>query len=141
MVNTQLAGRALEDAEEWVQSAKKLNEINAGPKILYSLEMGVELSLKALLFYHGIDFPKTHNILAAVVSLVTSDDFDDLEMKENSEFIFSTFHALLDLRGASGYSYESSYSRQFFIEKGHQYAEPAERILEMVKRHILASGD
>lgn len=120
---------------------KKLNETNAGAKIMYSLEIGVELSLKALPVYHGIDFPKTHNVLSAVVSLVTSEDFNDLENKGNSEFIFSTFHALLDLRGASGYSYESSYCRQFFLEKGRQHAEHAERILEMVRKHILASGN
>jgi len=136
MVNTQLAVRALADAEEWLQSAKKLSEINAGPKILYSLEMGVELSLKALLLYHGIDFPKTHNILTAVVGLISSDDFDDTKIKENSELIFSTFHTLLGLRGASGYSYESSFSRQFFIEKANQYLEPVDQIFDLVKEHI-----
>ena len=136
MVNTHLAKRALADAEEWLQSAEKLKEINAGPKILYSLEMGVELSVKALLLYHGIDFPKTHNILAAVVKLVSSDDFDDAKIKENSELIFSTFHSLLDLRSASGYSYESSFSNDFFIEKAKEYAEPASQILRLVKRHV-----
>ena len=136
MVNTRLAERALADAEEWLQSAEKLREINAGPKILYSLEMGVELSVKALLLYHGIDFPKTHNIFAALVNLISSDKFDDAEIKENSELIFSTFHALLDLRSACGYSYESSYSSEFFIEKAREYAEPASQILALVKRHI-----
>ena len=108
MVNQNLAERALADAEEWLQSANKLREINAGPKILYSLEMGVELSIKALLLYHGIDFPKSHNILAAVVSLLSSDIIDD-EIRENAELIISTFHALLDLRSASGYSYDLSF--------------------------------
>ena len=136
MVNMRLAERALADAEEWLQSAEKLIEINAGPKILYSLEMGVELSLKALLLYHGIDFPKTHNILAAVVNLISSDKFDDPNIKENGELIFSTFHALLDLRSASGYAYESSYSSEFFIEKAKEYAEPASQVLALVKRHI-----
>jgi HEPN domain-containing protein len=136
MVNMRLAERALADAEEWLQSAEKLMEINAGPKILYSLEMGVELSLKALLLYHGIDFPKTHNILAAVVNLISSDKFDDPNIKENGELIFSTFHALLDLRSASGYAYESSYSSEFFIEKAKEYAEPASQVLALVKRHI-----
>ena len=136
MVNTQLAERALADAEEWLQSAEKLKEINAGPKILYSLGMGVELSVKALLLYHGIDFPRTHNILSSVVKLISSDKFDDAEIKENSELIFSTFHALLDLRSASGYSYESSYNREFFIAKANEYTEPASFILELVKRHV-----
>lgn len=138
MVNAQLARRALEDAEEWVQSARKLAEINAGPKILYSLEMGIELSLKALLLYHSVDFPKIHNILEVVVNLITSDKFNDTEIKENSELIFTTFHGLLNLRGASGYSYESSYDRQFFAEKVQQYEGPVEKILEMVKRHMLS---
>ena len=80
--------------------------------------MGVELSIKALLLYHGIDFPKSHNILAAVLSLISSDKIDDNEIRENAELIISTFHALLDLKSASGYSYESSYSqRRFQIEK------------------------
>ena len=41
----------------------KIDRKTAGPKILYSLEMGVELGVKALLLYHGIDFPKTHNVV------------------------------------------------------------------------------
>ncbi len=135
MVNQNLAERALADAEEWLQSANKLREINAGPKILYSLEMGVELSIKALLLYHGIDFPKSHNILAAVVSLLSSDIIDD-EIRENAELIISTFHALLDLRSASGYSYESSYSHEFFIEKAEEYGGPASQVLALIKRHI-----
>ena len=135
MVNQNLAERALADAEEWLQSANKLREINAGPKILYSLEMGVELSIKALLLYHGIDFPKSHNILAAVVSLLSSDIIDD-EIRENAELIISTFHALLDLRSASGYSYESSYSHEFFIEKAEEYDGPASQVLALIKRHI-----
>ena len=135
MVNQNLAERALADAEEWLQSANKLREINAGPKILYSLGMGVELSIKALLLYHGIDFPKSHNILAAVVSLLSSDIIDD-EIRENAELIISTFHALLDLRSASGYSYESSYSHEFFIEKAEEYDGPASQVLALIKRHI-----
>ena len=135
MVNQNLAERALADAEEWLQSANKLREINAGPKILYSLEMGVELSIKALLLYHGIDFPKSHNILAAVVSLLSSDIIDD-EIRENAELIISTFHALLDLRSASGYSYESSYSHEFFIEKAEECDGPASQVLALIKRHI-----
>ena len=135
MVNQNLAERALADAEEWLQSANKLREINAGPKILYSLEMGVELSIKALLLYHGIDFPKSHNILAAVVSLLSSDIIDD-EIRENAELIISTFHALLDLKSASGYSYESSYSHEFFIEKAEEYYGPASQVLALIKRHI-----
>jgi len=58
-------------------------------------------------------------------------------MKENSELIFSTFHTLLGLKGASGYSYESSFSRQFFFEKANQYLEPVEQILDLVKEHII----
>ena len=136
MVNQNLAERALADAEEWLQSANKLREINAGPKILYSLEMGVELSIKALLLYHGIDFPKSHNILAAVLSLISSDKIDDDEIRENAELIISTFHALLDLKSASGYSYESSYSHEFFIEKAEEYYGPASQVLALIKRHI-----
>ena len=135
MVNQNLAERALADAEEWLQSADKLREINAGPKILYSLEMGVELSIKALLLYNGIDFPKSHNILAAVVSLLSSDIIDD-EIRENAELIISTFHALLDLKSASGYSYESSYSHEFFIEKAEEYGGPASQVLALIKRYI-----
>ncbi|QRF75058.1 hypothetical protein Thermo_00551 [Thermoplasmatales archaeon] len=56
------------------------------------------MSLKAFLLYHGINFPKTQNILTAVVALISSDDFDDPKMKGNSELIFSTLHTLLDLK-------------------------------------------
>lgn len=42
------------------------------------------------------------------------------------------------LGGASGCSYESSYDRQFFAEKVQQYEGSVEKILEMVKRHMLS---
>lgn len=108
MANLELAERAIGDADEWFRSAEKLKEINAAPKILYSLEMAVELSLKGLLLYHGMDYPKTHNILPLVIRLISSDSFHDDNIRNHKDLIFSVFHALLDLRSASGYSYESS---------------------------------
>ena len=57
MVNRELASRALKNAEEWLLSSKELDKAKVASKVLYSLEMGVEMSLKALLIYHGIDFP------------------------------------------------------------------------------------
>ena len=136
MVNQELARRAMSDAEEWFKSAEKLKEIGAAPKIVYSLEMATELSLKALLLYHGIDYPKTHNILPLVIRLISSDGFHDDEIRNHREMIFSVFHALLDLRSASGYSYESSYSKGFFIEKADEYVDKVSIILDLIRKHI-----
>ena len=140
MVNRELASRALKNAEEWLLSSKELDKAKVASKVLYSLEMGVEMSLKALLIYHGIDFPKSHNILPVVANLISSSEFDDTEIKVSSNEIFSTFHALLDIRSASGYSYESSFDNEFFLEKANRYAEPAFHIFELIKKHINAVG-
>ena len=136
MVNRELASKALKNADEWLLSAKELDKIRVPSKVLYSLEMGVEMSLKALLIYHGIDFPKSHNILPVVSSLISSSEFDDTEIKKYSNEIFSTFHALLDIRSASGYSYESSFDNEFFLEKANRYADPAFHIFELIGKHI-----
>ena len=136
MVNRELASKALKNADEWLLSAKELDKIRVPSKVLYSLEMGVEMSLKALLIYHGIDFPKSHNILPVVANLISSSEFDDTEIKKYSNEIFSTFHALLDIRSASGYSYESSFDNEFFLEKANRYADPAFHIFELIGKHI-----
>ena len=136
MANLELAERAIGDADEWFQSAKKLREINAAPKILYSLEMAVELSLKGLLLYHGVDYPKTHNILPLVVRLISSNSFHDDDIRNHKDLIFSVFHALLDLKSASGYSYESSYSKDFFIDKSNEYSDSVSIILDLIRKHI-----
>jgi HEPN domain-containing protein len=140
MVNRELASRALKNAEEWLLSSKELDKAKVASKVLYSLEMGVEMSLKALLIYHGIDFPKSHNILPVVANLISSSEFDDTEIKVSSNEIFSTFHALLDIRSASGYSYESSFDNEFFLEKANRYADPAFHIFELIRKHIKAEN-
>ena len=140
MVNSELASKALKDAEEWLLSAKELDKAKVASKVVYSLEMGVEMSLKALLIYHGIDFPKSHNILPVVANLISSSEFDDTEIKKYSNEIFSTFHALLDIRSAGGYSYESSFDNEFFLEKANRYADPAFHIFELIRKHITAVG-
>lgn len=138
MVNKELAEKALEDAEEWLIAAKEFDTMRMAPKRLYSLEMGVEMSLNALLIYYGIDFPKSHNVLPIVAGLISSSSFNGTEIKGNRDEIFSTFHALLDIRSASGYSYESSYNKEFFQEKANKYTESAIHIFELVKKHISA---
>ena len=50
--------------------------------------------------------------------------------------IYSVFHALLDLRSAGGNSYESSYSKDFFIEKANEYMVQASIILDLIRKHI-----
>ena len=136
MVNPELAERAITDAEEWLRSAEKLKEIDAAPKVLYSLEMAAELSLKGLLLYHGIDYPKTHNILPLVIRLISSGSFPDDNIRYHKDMIYSVFHALLDLRSASGYSYESSYRKDFLIEKANGYMDQVSIILDLVRKHI-----
>ncbi|MCL5990363.1 MAG: HEPN domain-containing protein [Candidatus Thermoplasmatota archaeon] len=136
MVNRELASKALKNAEEWLLSAKELDKTKVPSKVLYSLEMGIEMSLKALLIYHGIDFPKSHNILPVVANLISSSEFDDTEIKKYSNELFSIFHALLDIRSASGYSYESSFDNEFFLEKANRYVDPAFHIFELIRKHI-----
>ena len=136
MVNPELAERAITDAEEWLRSAEKLKEIDAAPKVLYSLEMAAELSLKGLLLYHGIDYPKTHNILPLVIRLISSGSFPDDSIRNHKDMIYSVFHALLDLRSAGGNSYESSYSKDFSIEKANECMGQLSIILDLIRKKI-----
>jgi hypothetical protein len=71
-----------------------------------------------------------------VIRLISSDGFHDDEIRNHREMIFSVFHALLDLRSASGYSYESSYSKDFFIEKADEYLDKVSIILDLIRKHI-----
>jgi hypothetical protein len=75
-----------------------------------------------------------------VIDLISSSEFDGAEIKVSSNEIFSTFHALLDIRSASGYSYESSFDNEFFLEKASKYAEPAFHIFELIRKHIKAEN-
>ena len=139
MENLDLAKRAVSDSKEWLSSAEKSMEIGAFSKAIYAMEMGVEMSLKALLLANGVDFPKVHNIITPLTRLVVSDKFSASEIKNNLEQIISVFHALLDLRSASAYSYESSYDNEFFRERAVKYLLPAREVVEMVGRYTVGT--
>ena len=129
-----IARRAIVDAKQWLSIAEKSIEVEAYSKAIYAMEMGVEVSLKSLLLANGVDFPKTHNIIPYIKELVSSDQFKDLEIRNNLDQLLSTFHALLDLRTASGYSYESSLDSAFFKERAEKYLAPSHEIVTLIEK-------
>jgi HEPN domain-containing protein len=124
MANVELVKNALKDAKEWLAISEKSIKMNAFSKALYFMEMALEISLKSLLIYYGIDFPKSHNILGPITKLLSADDFELSEIKNTSSQIISTYHALLDLRMSSAYSYESSFDSSFYKERANKYLKP-----------------
>lgn len=136
MASIELAKNALRDAKEWLAISEKSIEINAFSKAIYFMEMALEISLKALLIYDGVDFPKSHNILAPITKLLITDDFELGEIKSASDQIINTYHALLDLRMASAYSYESAFDSAFYRDRANKYFKPVKDIVTTIDKEL-----
>ncbi|MCW1309899.1 MAG: HEPN domain-containing protein [Candidatus Nanoarchaeia archaeon] len=131
---------ALDDAQRWLNSAKRdgsSGDYNLG---IYGLEMSVEIALKAVLIFLGIDYPKVHDILP-VVRMAIKENKSRLPKSfvENESFILDTFKDLLKLRGPAGYTFGSNVKIMDLEEDYKKYLGDATKILELCKTAITVS--
>ena len=121
-----IAEEAIGSAKRWLVSA----ELNAGKgnydSALYSLEMAVEISFKAVLLAMHMEVPKTHNVADVLAQAIGSDRAASAALAGKMDGMRDAFRSLLELRGISSYMYETRYDMKRLKGKYEAYLGPAE---------------
>lgn len=130
MEHRKIALDATASAARWLDSAKLNAKSGNYDAALYSLEMSVEIALKAVLLSLEIDAPKVHTIGDAV-TLALQDKRVPKEFKEKTSTVLGTFNALLSLRSVGGYAFETKASLGDLKELYEKYKDDAARTVKL----------
>ena len=131
-----IARDAIESAKRWLSSSIANAEAGNYDLAVYSLEMSTEIAMKALLFFTGVEAPKTHAIGDLVIKTVKEDTrLSKILGTEIDEFVH-TFNSLSTLRSISGYIFETRSTMEDMKEKYEKLAKQTRRIVEMCDRAI-----
>lgn len=120
---------AIETSKLWFKAAEDTRKGGSYNVSLYSLEMSLEIALKAILMAVNMDPPKTHdigNVVKRVLNRLENKNIDDQEITE----MVDLFYVLLGLRNESGYMYDSRISNAALKELVDKYFEPTQKGLE-----------
>ncbi len=128
---------AISDAEDWFKTGRAAADVKAYNSALYSLEMAVEIAIKAVLLKLKIDVPKEHNILRLIESFKEEKTLSQNFIK-NTLMIEDTFKALLEFRNISGYRFQYGVSKELLKQRYIKYEEPALRVVELCKKEVSA---
>lgn len=130
MEHRKIALDAVGSADRWLDSAKLNAKSGNYDAALYSLEMSVEIALKAVLLSLEIDVPRVHAINDAV-TLALQDRRAPKEFKDKVPTVLSTFNALLSLRSVGGYVFETRASLADLKTLYGKYKEEAEGVVKL----------
>ncbi len=133
-----IAVDAVESAKRWLVSADLNAEAGNFDSALYSLEMCVEISMKAVLMSINIDVPKAHRIGDIFSASISEDKHVPKEFKQKSADIINVFNALLELRTASGYMFETKTTMKELKIKYEHYKKDAGKIVELCAKTVHA---
>ncbi|MCL4380983.1 MAG: HEPN domain-containing protein [Candidatus Marsarchaeota archaeon] len=134
-----IARNAIEGAKRWLISAELNAEHGSYDSALYSLEMSVEIAMKAVLLSIGIDVPKAHGIGDVFAASVRSDKRIPEEFKQQAAKTVEIFNALLGLRAASGYMFETNAKMEEFKAKYGLYRKSAGNAVELCSTAVHAA--
>ncbi len=109
---------AIQDSDRWFRSAELQYAGKIYDKALYSLEMSLEIAMKAFFISCEMDFPKSHNIGDSFAGAVKRmGKMTPKGFRDNAAGIIDTFQALLNYRNASGYSFDGRIGQEEFRRK------------------------
>jgi len=129
MNNMELARAGIERAGRWLQGASRALEDERWDDAVYSSQMAVEQSAKAVLIALGIDFPKEHD-----VSIVFEDLAKRLDMPEwfrsKVPEIVKAVAELAEMRGLAGYGFEQGIGVEYFKDYAPEAFKKAREVHE-----------
>ncbi len=140
MEDKEIGKDAIESSRRWLNSARINASAGSYDAALYSLEMSVEIALKALLLSLGIEVPRTHSIGDLVIESVRDNKRLPKELAQNVDKIVGLFNSLAALRPISGYIFETKSSLKDLKVKYDKYADEAEAVIEMCGRAVKSAG-
>jgi len=129
MSNMELARAGIERAGRWLQGASRALEDERWDDAVFSSQMAVEQSAKAVLIALGIDFPKEHD-----VSIVFEDLAKRLDMPEwfrsKVPEIVKAVAELAEMRGLAGYGFEQGIGVEYFKDYAPEAFKKAREVHE-----------
>ncbi len=127
-------------SKRWLKSC----DANAKNKLygiaLYSLEMSVEMALKAVLYKLGMEVPKAHNIAGQIRAAIRENRHAGEGLKARIDKITDVFSALIEYRAPSGYAFEYNYTENEFKRKLGEIYPEAKEIVELCDKFVSSSG-
>ena len=103
---------------------------------VYSLEMSIEIALKALVFSTGMDVPKTHSIGDRVTKIVMEDVNLARRLGGEIDEFVHTFNSLSTLKSISGYIYETRSTLDDMRRTYEKFAREVTRIVGLCDKAI-----
>lgn len=134
MNNLETSQGALNRAERWYQSAIRGYEDERWDDVIYSLQMSIEQSLKAILILYGIEYPKKHDISKNYKDLKKQDIpswFRD-KTKNHTKILKN----LTNKRGISAYGYVDGFSKDDFKDDALHYKDLVKDVVDDCKKLI-----
>ena len=102
-----LALKALSKSRSWYLSAEINAQRNQYDIAVYSLEMSMEIALKALLLVFNTDVPRTHNIGNLVLKKLRDSKSISPGDADRLTGYVDEYYDLLRMRNVAGYGYEA----------------------------------
>ncbi len=128
--NIDLAASALKRSSRWLKGAFRALEDERWDDVVYSSQMVVEQSSKAVLIALGIEYPKEHDVSAAFKQISRIEGIPEWFILMLND-LANNISELAELRGLAGYGYEKGLDVEYFKD----YAPKA---YEMAKKHYEA---
>ncbi len=132
-----IAKGAIETAESWVKTAEEMLKVKVYNTSLYSEEMAVEISLKAVMLAFGIQPPKVHNIIESFETNIIDHGILPKKYKEQLKNITrSLLPDLLRTRQISGYTFNFNISKDDMETLAIRYIDTAKNTVKICKEII-----
>ena len=112
-MSSAIARQVLDRAGRWLQGAERALEDERWDDVVYSAQMAVEGSVKAVLLSIGIDYPKEHDASDVFLQLADREKIPSWFRKEVPE-IADVMAKLAEQRGLAGYGFEQGITADYF---------------------------
>lgn len=126
VTNLDMARNALQRSERWLEGASRAQADERWDDVVFSSQMAVEVSSKAVLFALGIDFPKQHDVSSVFTESLRGRDVPSWFPVEK---LATNISKLSEMRSLAEYAYEKGIGAEYF----RGYTSTA---LKMAKGHL-----
>ncbi len=126
----------LESSGKWLKACEVNRKNRLYGVALYSLEMSVEMALKAVLYKLNIEVPKMHNITGQMRAVAKENTKLSKEFRDSIDKITDVFSTLIEYRAPSGYSFEYNFSENELKDKLEGLYAESKTIIELCRKTV-----
>ncbi len=131
-----IAKEAIASAKRWLGSSRFNADAGNYDAALYSMEMAVEIAMKAVLYSIKTEVPKSHSIGDIFKDSVKNSGALPKELKENADKMVRTFNVLMDLRPTGAYIFETRSTLAELKKKYASYKDEAGKIIDLCDKAV-----